>query len=114
MTKLYYCCHLTVWTLTVQKIQREVPCLAQGKCHGVQKSGIIYDYGIQSRYHLSESTRLEPRGHHVSMGAPGSSGLVSIGKLISDNIYAPKVLKYCFIKPFIINIFKHLKVERIG
>lgn len=106
MTKLYYCCHLTVWTLTVQKIQREVPCLAQGKCHGVQKSGIIYDYGIQSRYHLSESTRLEPRGHHVSMGAPGSSGLVSIAKLISNSHLCPQGFKVLFHKTIYYQYFQ--------
>ena len=83
MTKLYYFCHLTVWTPNLQKIQREVPYLAPGKCYGIQKSDIIYDYSNQSRYHPAESTRLGPRGCHVSMRTPGSSGQVSIAKLIS-------------------------------
>ena len=85
----------------MQKIQREVPCLAPGKCHGVQKSSTIYDCGIQSRYRLSEATRLGPRGHRVSVGAPGSSGPVSIAKLISNalNSYlCPKGFKVLFHK----------------
>ena len=101
MTKLYYFCHLTVWTRNLQKIQREVPCLAPGKCHGVQKSDIIYDYGNQSRYDPAESTRLGRRGCHVSMRAPGSSGQVSIAKLISNalNSYlCPKGFKVLFHK----------------